>query len=260
MIGSLLLRSLVESTLKLSGTHLEQRVTPEILGFDTTSMPVDLALPARPRDPKTVKLITVHVTDVSGGFGVAKSAVARWRKLLEQGKVPREIAAQLRDPTDLGGSSFLLALLERYSRCAYHSIGSRRAGTVRNHPLSLRTSHGDGGNRGAGWALDCGHKEALTPYLVDVGIDSLSDLCHEVLDDGFGEVVLAPHRAFARDRIADTSAGPWGQVVRPVVDDLAARGLPVSIDYEIAEKGGRPIPRSWDDRALFDDKGRRLAA
>jgi hypothetical protein len=260
MIVPFALRGLLESLLKSTGARLEQRTTPEILGFDTTSMPVDLDLPSRVRDPKSVTLITVHVTDVSGGFGVAKSAVARWRKLLEQGKVPRELAAQLRDPTDLGGSSFLLALLERYSRCAYHSIGSRRAGSIRNHPLSLRTSHGNGGNRGAGWALDAGHKEALTPELVSVGRESLRDLCFEVLDEGGGEVVIAPHRAFDRGRVADTSAGPWGQVVRATVDELAAEGRPVRIDYELAEKSGRPVPRSWDDRALFDDKGRRLAA
>ena len=259
MIHSLLLRAAVEAARKLAGVHLEQRTTPSVLGFDATSMPVELDHPATVRPESTVTVLTVHVTDVAGGFGVASSAVKRWRGLLALAKVPGELLVQLPDPEDLGGSSYLLALLERYSRCPYHRIASRRAGDVRNHPLSLRTSHGNGGNLGAGWAVDCGHAERLSPELVAIARVSLAQSIRDVVAAG-GRCVVVPHRVWSGDRTADTSATVWREIVRPTVDLLAGAGVPVVIGYRTVAGSGRPIPRSWDDRALYDDRGRELAA
>lgn len=112
MPDSLSDRGRIEAARITSGTNLAQYCTPQIPGFDTTTMPVELDLPVKPRDPKSVVMLTVHVTDVPGGFGVAKSLVAKWRLRLELGKVPADLESQLPDPADLGGSSFLLGLLE----------------------------------------------------------------------------------------------------------------------------------------------------
>lgn len=252
-------RARVEAARIHSGTNLVQHVTPHVPGFDTTTMPVELELPARPRDPKSVVMLTVHVTDVAGGFGVAKSLVAKWRRMLGLGKVPAELRTQLPDATDLGGSSFLLGLLERYSQLAYHRIGSRRAGNVRNHPLSLRTSHGNSGNDGAGWALDCGHAEDLTPDLVRVGCASLEAEIREIVASGGGNAIVIPHRAWSDQRRVDTDKRVWMEVVKPTVQSLAGQAVPVVIGYDVKAKSGLPIPRSWDPDALYDDKGRRVA-
>lgn len=236
-----------------------QRVTPEVLGFDTTSFPVELALPATRRSPTGITVLTVHVSDVDGGFGVSKQAVSRWRRLLEQGKVPAELYRQLPNAHDLGGSSFLLALLERYSRIAYHRVASRRAGDVRNHPLALRTSHGNTGNLGAGWALDCGHDEELTEGLIAIGRSSLSSAIDDVVASG-GRCIVVPHRVWSAGRRRDTDERTWRNVVKPTIVARAAGGVPVVIGYETVAADGLPIPRSWDDDAKFDDRGRALAA
>jgi len=259
VITSLLARAAIEAALKLAGTHLEQRTTPDVLSFDTTTMPVELDRVPTIRPESTVTVLTVHVTDVAGGFGVASSAVKRWRGLLALGKVTGEILVQLPDVEDLGGSSFLLALLERYSRCPYHRIASRRAGDVRNHPLSLRTSHGNAGNLGAGWALDCGHGEQLTDALVAIGRASLESAIREVVAAG-GRCVVVPHRVWSADRRVDTDARVWRSVIKSTVLRLAAAGVPVEIGYRTSAGGGRPIPRSWDDDAVYDDRGREILA
>lgn len=236
-----------------------QRTTPEVRGFDTTSMPVDLDLPVRLYRPGEIwPVVTVHVTDVMGGFGVAAYQIAPWRKRLELGKVPAELLAQLPDPTDLGGSSYLLALLERYSRDAYHQIGSRRAGNVKNHPLTLRTSHGNDGNGGPGWALDCHHTEELTAELVAVGIASLADLVM-ALHTLTGKVVaIVPHRAWSSGRRVDPEVRVWQRVILAVVEQL---GLAVvKCAYETKSDGGLPIPTTWDEHAHYDVKGRPVKA
>jgi hypothetical protein len=251
-------RGRVEAAGIAAGTHLQQRATPKVLGFDTTTMPVHLKLPVKLRDPRTVVMLTVHVTAVKGGFGVEQRKVAGWRRLLELGKVPGELLSQLPDHTDLGGSSFLLALLERYSRVAYHRVASRRAGNVRNHPLSLRTSHGNGGNDGAGWAIDCGNTERLSAELIEIGRTSLESQICEVISEGGGKAVVIPHRVWSSKRTADTGRPVWSEIVAPTVQRLAKAGLAVEIGYNTKGGTGRPIPRSWDANALFDDQGRRL--
>lgn len=235
-----------------------QHEAANVAHYNTTSMPIDLDLPSSLRDPQHVALLVAHVTDVDGGFGVASAAVKRWRGLLERGKVPIELLVQLPDATDLGGSSYTLALLERYSRIAYHWIGSRRVGVVHNHPLSLRTSHGDGGNVGGGWALDVGHNETLSAAARDAGLSSLDAAIEHIIEHGAGRVIVCPHRCFSAARRGDTDRVVWQTIVRPTVDRWAASGANVVIGYNTAHGGGRPIPRSWDDRALYDDRGRWL--
>lgn len=200
--------------------------TPE---HDTTWLPVELALPARTRT-KPEPWLTVHVTDVSGGFGVTKSAVKRWERV---------IAADKHAPSS---SAFESALLERYSGCAYHRIGSRRVGAVRNHPATLRTSHGNAGNKGMGWALDAGHREELTPALVGAGIRSLAggiEECYAAADDG--PVHVVPHAVWSGQRRVDTDARTWRAIVLPVVEALGPTVCMIDLDACDRRKGGVPV-------------------
>lgn len=235
-----------------------QRETPDLWTgqtqiFDSTSMPVELELPARLYERGEIEsVLTVHVTDVLGGFGIADYQVKRWRRLLEQGKVPHELLAQLPDPTDLGGSSFILALLERYSGAAYHVIGSRRIGAVINHPVTLRTSHGGVGNMGLGWALDADNTEPLSAELVSIGRASLRYLVLKLHELTGKLVILVPHRVWSSGRREDPGKIVWMAIVRPVVDELGA--TIVEIGYNTKASSGAYITTEWDDRAHYDKR------
>ena len=210
--------------------RLEARAEPP--AHDLTSWPVDLALPSRVRSLEDLApLVTVHVTDVDGGFGVSKQ--------------------QLKAAGD-----YETALLRRYHGCAYHRMVSRRVGLVTNHPLTLRTSHGNGGNRGAGWAIDCGHREALSDAFVAAAIDSLEDFILDVYEatqahrtSDPGPVVVVPHCVFSKKRKADTSGTVWRLIVVPAVARVVEDYGPsvVRIGYDVVE-GGYPIPADWGPR------------
>lgn len=256
----IVLRSIVDHL--MARERQFERITDEPPAYDTTSFPIELALPARLyRADEMASMVTVHVTDVTGGFGVSGQALKRWKNLVALNKVSAELARQRPVGTSDGDWAYVLALLERYSRCAYHRIISRRVGIVANHPLSLRTSHGNGGNAGPGFAIDCGHGESLSEALIAAARDGLEDLILDTYQATDETVVVAPHRAFSGARRVDTAAIVWAAVVRPVVDRIREDYEDVCrIDYELAVGSGRPVPLSWDDRALFNDKGRRLPA
>ena len=129
---------------------------------------------------------------------------------------------------------------------------------MRNHPLSLRTSHGNGGNDGAGWAIDCGGKERLTSEFLEVGRTSLESQVREIISDGGGKVIVIPHRVWSNGRTSDTGEHVWAEIVKPTVASLAKQGNDVVIGYNTKGGSGRPIPKSWDPDALFDDRGRRV--
>lgn len=239
MMVPIWLRSLVDRALyrERQEDRLEARAEPP--AHDLTAWPVDLALPSRARSDMS-PLVTVHVTDVAGGFGVSKQQLK---------------AAQAHPATaELVGGAYALALLRRYHGCAYHRLVSRRVGLVTNHPLTLRTSHGNGGNRGAGWAIDCGHREALSDAFVAAAIDSLEDLildvheatqAHRTSDPG--PVVVVPHCVFSKKRKADTSGTVWRLIVVPAVERVLRDWGPsvVRIGYDLVE-GGYPIPADWE--------------
>lgn len=219
--------------------------------FDATPMQGLSVTDARDRnyrpDELPVTVLTVHVTDVVGGFGVAPFQVARWESAQKSGDVTEELWRQTTYPREL-------ALLERYSRCPYHTIGSRVLGVVHNHPLTRRTVHGNHGNLGPGWALDCGHAEEITPRLRAVGIASLTELCSSMLRQPIERVVIVPHRAWSTSRLNDPGRRVWQSVVLPVVASFGGR---VVVGYNTVQ-GGRPVPNDWDSNALFDSKGRRM--
>lgn len=211
------------------------------------AFPLELALSSRLRDPATVRRVTTHVTDIRGGFGVDKRRVAHWR---EVGPPPLLAAQGVEDPA-------LVALLERYHRCAYHGLASRAFGglIIRNHPAKLRTSHGNGGNVGLGWALDAHHAEVLEPRFVAIACESLRETIIHAYLAGGEQVAVDAHRCHSAKRLVDIDGLHWRSIVLPTVREL---GSTAAIDYEVRTGTGRPIPRTWDPAAHFDAKGRRV--
>lgn len=219
----LFLRSIVDNWLR----NEKQKVVAQPLSLawnhDQASRNEPLKLPSRPRTMLDA-LVTVHVTDVRGGFGVASKHKDRFES----------------------------ALLDRYARVPYHAIASRRLGTVRNQDITRRTSHGNGGNRGVGMAVDAAHDEILSPELE---LSARNALILIVLDVRHytGEVVdIVPHRAFSSQRLRDPGPHVWR--VCQAVEDLLGSSI-CRCDLDLCEASGRPVPRSWDNRSDFDDRG-----
>jgi hypothetical protein len=222
-------------------------------GFELFDLPIKKWKAAKElRTPDEINLIVAHITAVDGGFGVSKKRVAFWEKqLLNIGDEYRDLISQIPDRED--ATAQRLALWERFrGTLSYHQIGAQNGDSLANRELEHRTYHGNTGNRGAGWALDVGPKEKLTPWLIQTGQASLTHLVRRLSDAH--PITVAPHRCFSASRREDTGGDVWRRVVLPVVQQFDH----LRVDYDLAENGGRPIPRSWDPSATHDDKGRKL--
>lgn len=217
--------------------------------YNAYSLQTDLKYEPRLYKPGEMQaVVTVHVTDIDGGFAVKEFQIAPWRIALSKGLVRAELVAQLPDPSNLEESARILALLERLHGNAYHEIGSRVLGVVDNYPITLRTSHGDTGNIGPGWALDAGNREVLTPALIEAGRRSLARLIRLVQQATGKQVVVVPHRAWEYPERAEDPGGiVWREIVIPVLAETGAVA-----GYNTAA-GGCPIPISWDPRAQYTD-------
>lgn len=241
-------------------------------GFDIGELPIPrgkLKAYSTPRLVEDLDLIVPHVTDVRGGFGVSKAAVARWRKEIARGlRVMPRLAAQLEEAGALGDLELLarrLATFERYRETPYQEIAAQTGDAVANRRIEQVTHHGNGtakvgGNAGVGFAVDCGRSEILGPWMIDTAQFAFEVLIGRVLKaspkarrDG---IRIAPHRAFASDRAGDPGAFVWEHVILPVVARSA--GV-VRVDYEAQWNTGKPVPDTWDEHALYDARGRRLA-
>lgn len=229
----LALRQIVNHLALLVRTHEAQRepapgdATPAYT--DITHVPVKLALPSRTGwTPEP--WLTVHVTAVTGGFGVARKSVERWQRVHDA------------HGATLGADARGSALLERYAGCAYHWIASRAVGAVRNHPPTLRTSHGNAGNKGLGWAIDCGHREVLTDAFVRLAIASLTLAILECRAACGGQVVhVVPHAVWSKKRPVDTDHEVWSRVVEAAVAALGPSVCVIDRDACDRSKGGRPL-------------------
>lgn len=248
-------RSIVQAMMIAAGLH---KPTPretsfvEEGAFDISPLPADKSKIYGPRDAALVDLVTAHVTDVRGGFGVSKTAVRRWRKLIDTSAVPLALFPDV-DVDDMTPER--LALWERYRRLGYHRIGGTNGDVIRNHPIALRTKHGNAGNDGVGWALDVGHNEPLDDFMVETGRASLRLAILDTFEAGPDRwITVVPHRVFSAMRLNDTNVYVWRNVVLSVVAELHEIAR---IDYELREGTGKPVPRSWDSSARYDDRGRR---
>lgn len=259
------LRSLIEAAKVAAGINERQQPQTDFADagfelFDANGKPLLPIVKAKayntPRDVRSVDLIVVHVTAVKGGFGVSKSRVLAMTKAFENGQeLPAELLSQLpaNVPSSLQGKR--LALWERFKNVPYHQIAARNGDAIANHPLSRHSWHGNGGNVGVGFAVDCSPDEKLDDWMVETGQKSLAILIARLQRETLKPVIrIAPHRAFSASRRNDTGANVWKSIIEPVVMHTPG----VRIDYEVKKDGGLPVPKSWDGDALYDDKGNRV--
>lgn len=242
-------------------------------GFDIGELPIPagkLKAYSTPRNVDDLDLIVTHVTDVRGGFGVSRKALARWRKEIGKGmRVMPRLAAQLEQAGALEDLELLarrLATFERYRETPYQQIASVQTGdAIANRRIEQVSWHGNGtarvgGNAGVGFAVDCHHDEIISPWGIRTAQIAFNILVGRVLKasakarrDG---IRVAPHRAFSASRGADPGPFIWEHVILPAI---AQNSGAVRVDYEARWNTGKPVPDTWDEHALFDSRGRRLA-
>ncbi len=254
---SLAFRNALQQMLRASGLHEVQARQVAFAGpggFDLSSWKPRKAKAYRYPRPAEPDLIVVHVTDVTGGFGVSKRRVKAWSRALIDGageRLPAGIFDQLPSGSNEDRAR-RLALWERYRECPYHQIGAANGDVICNHDLMRYSWHGNGGNRrGVGWALDVGHGQDLDRFMVETGRAALRALIYRMRED---PIDVAPHRAYSAGRRVDTDALVWSMIIKPIVGEFDH----VRIDYEARKGRGRPVPDRWDSDALYDWKGRRL--
>lgn len=230
--------------------------------FDNTATPVPKGKTKAYPDPRNMSeldTIVVHVTGVRGGFGVTSKRV-------------RELQKQLGSTTheSINRIAQRIALHERYKGTPYHQIGAANGDVVRNHPLERRSWHANAANFAVGCAFDCANNETLDLWQIDTFRKALGDLywrvCLESPRAWADGVRIIPHRCSNADRRKDTDVTIWREVVLPLVAETPS----LRIDYEFPfndgtaqavacrKGGGLPVPITWDPRALYDAKGRRL--
>lgn len=247
----LAIRSLVEAARVAAGTHERQvkQASFADAGFELFDLPVKAAKAyPKPRDVSKVDLVVVHVTAVRGGFGVSKSAVAKWTKQIRDGfpTTPPSIVGQL-PILDLDADVTLaarrLALWERFRDVPYHGIACRNGDVLSNHPLSRHSWHGNAGNVGVGWAIDAAPDEQLDDWMVETGRTGLRILIDRLRRETSMPVIrVAPHRAFSASRRNDTGPMVWGRIVEPVIALYEGR---VVADYDLKKDGGATVPSNW---------------
>lgn len=259
-------RTFIEAALVSLGINERQRQQATFNGdegyelFDAAGRPLfpitKAKAYAKPRDVRIVDLCVVHVTAVRGGFGVSKSRLKYWRARLDKGDLPTVLTMQLPEESTADEDAHRLALWERLVNVPYHGFASRNGDALALHPLSRHSWHGNGGNVGIGFAVDCAPDEKLDDWMVETGRAAFSITLARLLRESNAPVIrVAPHRAFSSQRRNDTGPYVWKEIIEPVVMNTAR----VRIDYEVKKDGGLPVPKTWDDDALYDAKGNKAS-
>lgn len=215
-----------------------------------------------PRKAADLDTSVVHITAVSGGFGVSRKSLAIWDAAVSAGILQKRfplLYEQLRASQALDDHDLLvrrLATWERYRKTPYHQIGSQSGDVLANRSLDQRSYHAGPGNYGAGCAFDCGLADKLTDDFVATCQAALRTLHFRMrsVGDPSRQILVEPHRAYSSQRRKDPGPAAWAAIVIPVVEADPR----LVVDYELCMADGLPVPRSWDNRALFDDKGKRI--
>lgn len=262
-------RSVTTSALVALGLLERQAPQTVYIGsyWDIGELPIPAGkLKAAPGERPVPNTIVVHITAVRGGFGVSRRAVKRWRDALETRSLglPTGLLCQLQvaglvsstqprafDPDAL---AHRLALWERYRSTPYHMIAAPNGDAVANRDLCQRTYHGNAGNYGVGFAVDCGPGEALSEMFVSTAQHALRKLVlrMSIRAGNMPEVRIVSHRQYSASRRQDPGAEVWRQVVLPV----ASEDRRIVLVHGEHTGGGLPIPNTWDPGSPYDERGK----
>jgi hypothetical protein len=233
--------------------------------FNISEMPIPagkLKAAAGMRDPGELDRLVTHIVGVNGGFGISKAAIAKWEAALAAGGLEKRFPVMFRQLFEAGALEDApklvrrLAMWERWRNTPYHGAGIRTGDVIANRSLSQRSYHAGPGNGGAGVAFDCGSADKLTDDFVKTCQWAMVKTLERMRSVGHPDrlILVEPHRASDKGRRQDPGKEPWERIVIPVVDADPR----LTIDYEVFRSSGLPVPVSWDKRAHFDDKGKRI--
>lgn len=203
---------------------------------------------ARARKLDEVTVAVVHQTACV--FGTSKYQRAPWDRIA-------------RDFNLDASFSRTWARRARFWNVPYHYVITYDGFALWNQPLVWRTWHGDAGNGGIGIAF-----EGRWPGVGELDPKRHTQLCFNpegalwacidhARKHGAPIDQIQAHRNYAppSSRASDPGETVWRNAVVPL---LRAPELGLRCDYEGAAGGGRPIPREWDDHALYDWHGKRI--
>ncbi|MEM6996536.1 MAG: N-acetylmuramoyl-L-alanine amidase [Myxococcota bacterium] len=91
----------------------------------------------------------------------------------------------------------------------------------------------------------------LTDTTIDAARRAVRFTYEEGLRLGMPLTWIQPHRAFSKSRRSDPGEELWREVGVWACDELGLR-----VNYDLRRNGGLPVPREWDDKAVFDYRGR----
>ena len=207
--------------------------------------------------------IGVCVHQTAARFGTSARRRAVWQRRIEDGELA-EVDLTDHGIDDLAGCAERLALHERFWRAAYHWVGLANGDILHNNPATRYTYHGNGSNRqylGVAAEGVLPGRESDRRSGDDLGTELFVETNRAVLraavDDarslGAPIEFVTAHRCWSASRRGDPGELYWCEVVLPVAAEIDLR-----VDYDLAVKGGRPIPSDWDPDATHDWNGRTL--
>jgi hypothetical protein len=224
---------------------------------------------AKPVDPAEKIGICVHQTAVE--FGTTKKARKAWADRIRGGLLPIDVlekfgVLEIADSEQVEKAAQRLALHERFWKVPYHFVSLLNGDVLFNNKLSSYTYHGGGANGPLyGWVLEGSfpmleknrksRHSKFDEFVIETGRQGLRLAVlkgREANPNNFR--LILPHRAYSKGRRADTGEGIWREIALPV-----AKELDMTPDYEAKYDTGLWIPKSWDDNAHYDLKGRRVA-
>lgn len=216
------------------------------------------AMTKRSRGTRRLDDLTIGVVhQMATPFGTRSSARARWRA--RASSCAPEV---LVDPALTDKWAETMAHRERFWNVPYHYVITLGGDVLHNQPLAWRTWHGDAGNGGIGIGFE-GNFPAFERNRAakhntldeDRAVACLVAAIRHARSSGAPLVQLQAHRNYApqSSRGGDPGELIWRRVVLPAVEQTDC-----TIDYNAKAGGGAPIPRGWDDRARYDNKGNRI--
>lgn len=206
--------------------------------------------------------IGVCVHQTACRFGTARHRRSVWRSRIEEGRLDDAELSKFGLATGIDACAERLALHERFWRAAYHWVALLNGDILDNNPATAYTFHGNGSNRqylgiAAEGELPAreSDRRSSDDEATELFVETNRSALRRAVDDAraLGAPIewVTAHRCWSERRRGDPGEMYWKEIVLPVADEVELR-----IDYDLRDRGGRPIPTDWDPSATHDWAGR----